>query len=56
VQVNGKNIFVDGFAIHDITLSRMRTLYNTYGDVFVYVCICLVLYCLFGVVKMVTSP
>ena len=35
----GKDLFVDGFRIHEIILSKVMTLYTRYGDVFAYVCI-----------------
>ena len=35
----GKNLFVDGFSIHEITLTPVRTFYTVYGDVFAYICV-----------------
>jgi len=42
VGVPGNNIFVDGYRSHDVTLSRVRTFYNIYGDMFVFICVCIV--------------
>lgn len=39
VGTTGKNIDVDGFKACELTLSRTKTLYNTYGDLFAYICI-----------------
>ena len=36
VASNGKDLFVDGFALHEIVLSKTRTVYNTYPDALVY--------------------
>lgn len=37
---DGKNDqFVDGFSVHDIVLSRTKTIYSVYGDVFAYICL-----------------
>jgi len=35
---NGNNLFVDGFAVHEIILTNTRTFYTIYGDVFAYIC------------------
>ena len=50
VGAGGRHIFVDGFKVHDIILSRAKTLYNKYGDVFAYACICIALVYLFGAI------
>jgi len=34
----GTDIFVDGYAVRDITLNRPRTFYTMYGDLFAYAC------------------
>ena len=34
-----KDIFVEGFLTQEVQLSKERTFYTLYGDVFVYVCI-----------------
>jgi len=39
VHLSGKNLFVDGFAVEDIILTRTRTFYTLYGDVFAHICI-----------------
>lgn len=39
VGSGGKNIFVDGFKIEDIVLTKTRTFYTIYGDLFAYLCI-----------------
>ena len=39
VSKDGKDIFIDGFRTQEIILSRTRTLYTAYGDVFAYLCI-----------------
>lgn len=39
VAQNGRDLFVDGFAVQEIVLSRVRTFYTKYGDVFAYICI-----------------
>jgi apolipoprotein N-acyltransferase len=39
----GADIFVEGTVTREIVLSKTRTLYNTYGDVFAYICAALAL-------------
>lgn len=39
VSEDGKELFVEGFKICDIILSRTRTFYTTYGDAFAYMCV-----------------
>jgi apolipoprotein N-acyltransferase len=39
VMESGKDLFVDGFKVHEIVLSRVRTVYTVYGDIFAYICI-----------------
>lgn len=39
VHLGGKNLFVDGFVVEDVILTRTRTFYTVYGDVFAYICI-----------------
>ncbi len=39
VEVDGKNLFVDGFKTHEIVLTPTRTFYTAYGDVFAFTCI-----------------
>ena len=39
VTEDGKDLFVPGFKVHEIILSRTRTVYTVYGDVFAYACI-----------------
>lgn len=39
VGLNGKDLFVDGFIAHEIILSRVKTIYTVYGDIFAYICI-----------------
>lgn len=38
VRKNGSSLFVDGFAVQEITLSNARTFYAVYGDLFAYLC------------------
>lgn len=39
VRSGGKDIFVDGFKTEDIILTKTRTIYTVYGDLFAYLCI-----------------
>lgn len=39
VAQGGKDLFVSGFREHEIILSRARTVYTVYGDVFAFACI-----------------
>jgi apolipoprotein N-acyltransferase len=39
VERNGKATYVRGYLTHEITVSRERTFYTEYGDVFVYLCL-----------------
>ncbi len=39
VASGGKDLFVDGFKTHEIILSRTRTIYTVYGDIFAYICL-----------------
>lgn len=39
VLSGGESVFVDGFAVHEITLTRTKTFYTLYGDVFAYMCV-----------------
>ena len=39
VEKKGKHIFVAGFRAQDIVLSRTRTFYNVYGDLFTLACL-----------------
>lgn len=39
VMESGKDLFVDGFKVHEIVLSRARAVYTVYGDIFAYICI-----------------
>ena len=39
VQQDNKDIFVKGYLTKEITLSKKKTFYTTYGDVFAYICI-----------------
>jgi len=43
VARNGRDLFVDGFGIQEIVLSRARTFYTKYGDLFAYMCVFLTL-------------
>jgi apolipoprotein N-acyltransferase len=48
VRSGGKSIFVDGFKADNIVLTRTRTFYTRYGEVFAYLCILIsILYILF---------
>ncbi len=46
VSKSDKDLFVDGFKTEDIVLSRTRTLYTAYGDIFAYLCIFFTVFCL----------
>lgn len=39
VGSDGKNLFVNGFSAHEITLTPTRTFYTMFGDVFAYACV-----------------
>ncbi|MFA5255762.1 MAG: apolipoprotein N-acyltransferase [Candidatus Omnitrophota bacterium] len=39
VSKEGKDLFVDGFKSQEIVLSRARTVYTVFGDIFAYLCI-----------------
>ena len=39
VELRGQATFVEGYKIHEITLTKTRTLYSLYGDVFAYICL-----------------
>ena len=39
VSKEDKDLFIDGFNAHEIVLSRARTVYTAYGDIFAYLCI-----------------
>lgn len=39
VSRSGKDIFIDGHIMRDITLTKTRTWYNVHGDLIVYFCI-----------------
>lgn len=43
VSSGKESIFVDGYEIHDITITKTRTFYNIYGDVFAYICVLIML-------------
>ena len=38
VEKDGESIFVEGYSVHDIVLTRTKTLYTVYGDYFAYAC------------------
>ena len=38
VSSANKDLFVEGFRVHEIILSRTRTIYNVYGDILAYLC------------------
>ncbi|MDP2928810.1 MAG: apolipoprotein N-acyltransferase [Candidatus Omnitrophota bacterium] len=49
VSKDGKDLFVDGFKTQEIILSRIRTIYTAYGDIFAYICLFLtILYTMKG--------
>lgn len=48
VESGNKTLFVDGFAVHDIILTRTRTFYTVYGDIFAYLCVILTLIYIVG--------
>lgn len=39
VRNTGKDIFVEGYLTQDVQLSKEKTFYTLYGDIFVYICI-----------------
>jgi len=39
VELGGQATFVEGYKTHEITLTKTRTLYSVYGDVFAYICV-----------------
>jgi apolipoprotein N-acyltransferase len=39
VSKEDRDLFVEGFSANEIILSRTRTLYTVYGDIFAYLCI-----------------
>lgn len=39
VESGGRNLFVDGIAVREITLTRTRTFYSVFGDIFVFMCL-----------------
>lgn len=39
VESAGKDLFVEGLKSQEIVLSKTKTFYNTYGDIFAYLCI-----------------
>lgn len=39
VASDGKDLFVGGFKVNDIILSRIKTIYTIYGDIFAYLCL-----------------
>jgi apolipoprotein N-acyltransferase len=39
VESGGESVFVEGYKIHDITLTKTKTFYTAYGDVFAYICV-----------------
>ena len=39
VESGGESTFADGFKTHEITLTRVRTIYTIYGDLFAYICL-----------------
>lgn len=39
VSKEDKDLFIDGFRTQEIVLSRTRTVYTVYGDIFAYLCI-----------------
>ncbi len=43
VESAGGATFVDGFKMHEITLTRARTFYTLYGDIFAYICVLIAL-------------
>ena len=45
VSSRGKDLFVDGFKTQEIILSRTRTVYAVYGDIFAYICLFLTIIC-----------
>ena len=46
----GKDLFVDGVAAHDIVLTKTRTFYTVYGDIFAYCCMVIALAYVVGII------
>jgi len=46
---SGNFLFVDGYKIGEIVVGPSRTFYNIYGDIFAYICMCLVLF--YGIIN-----
>ena len=44
VSKGGEDLFVDGFKIQEIVLSRTKTIYAVYGDIFAYICLFLTIF------------
>lgn len=47
VSDKGKELFKDGFKICEITVTKTKTFYNLYGDIFTYICIFITILCIF---------
>ncbi|MFA6321446.1 MAG: apolipoprotein N-acyltransferase [Candidatus Omnitrophota bacterium] len=43
VVAGNESLFVEGYAIQDIVITKTRTFYNVYGDVFAYICVLIML-------------
>ncbi|MCX5687018.1 MAG: apolipoprotein N-acyltransferase [Candidatus Omnitrophica bacterium] len=41
----GNEIFTDGYKIHDLVLTKTRTFYTVYGDLFAYLCVIIAVLC-----------
>ena len=39
VESGQESIFIDGFKMHEITITKTLTFYTAYGDVFAYICV-----------------
>ena len=52
VESGGRKIFVGGFSVHEIVLTKTRTFYTVYGDIFAFACICLTLIYLLSIAVM----
>jgi apolipoprotein N-acyltransferase len=46
VKEDGKDLFVSGFVAADVVLSRAKTIYTVYGDIFAYACMVFTAVCL----------
>lgn len=46
VGPSGKEIFTEGYRIHELVLTKTRTFYTVYGDIFAHLCVIMAMLCL----------